>query len=179
VIVIVVDFPASIPPVRSGGTSMVVGGAFAIHQLRPKECHRGTANTRPCEPPARTIRFRIVAGEALPDVSRCLAFMSPLEVARFAFSTLTCSGLEPTAQTDGKSPASESPGAKHALSCLGNGATFAPNARSRTASEGRNALRRVPNVAPIKSALETPTPPSPRRWSAFGSVKISARSRRC
>jgi hypothetical protein len=36
VIVYVVDFPASIPPVRSGGTPMVVGGAFATHQLRPK-----------------------------------------------------------------------------------------------------------------------------------------------
>jgi hypothetical protein len=82
-------------------------------------------------------RSRIVAGEALPDVSRCLAFLSPLEVARFAFSTLTCAGPDPPAQTDDPSPASESPGAMSALSGLGSNASFAPNARSRTASEGR------------------------------------------
>lgn len=149
-IVFVVDFPASVPPVRSGGTPMVVGGAFATHQLRPKECHRGTANTRPCEPPARTIRFGIAAGEALPDVSRCLAFMSPLEVARFAFSTLTCSGLESTAQTDDKSPASESPGAKTALSCLGN-------------------VRRSPRTPEVVPQAKGVTP--------FGAFQTSLRSR--
>jgi hypothetical protein len=94
--------------------------------------------------------FGIAAGEALPDVSRCLAFMSPLEVARFAFSTLTCSGLESTAQTDDKSPASESPGAKTALSCLGN-------------------VRRSPRTPEVVPQAKGVTP--------FGAFQTSLRSR--
>lgn len=156
-IALFVDSPSPVPSVRSDGTPTVVGGAFANAPASTERmCHRGTANTRPCEPPASTTRSRIATGEALPDVFQCLAFLSQSRVARFTFSTLACSGAGPTAQTDGTSPTSESPGTMHALSCLGNSATFAPNARSRTAGGGRFALRRVPNVAPRRARSKLP-----------------------
>jgi hypothetical protein len=61
----------------------------SMHQLRPKgliaiEAPRIRVHANL---PRRRSSSGIAAGEALPDVSRCLAFMSLFEVVRAAFST--------------------------------------------------------------------------------------------
>lgn len=72
------------------------------------------------------------------------------------------------------SPTSESPGATRTPSCLGSSAATSRTPEVVLAGGGRCALRRVPYVASIKSASETPTPLSRRPFrSALGSVKSS------
>jgi hypothetical protein len=147
-----------------------------MHQLRPKvRCHRGTANTRPCEPPAPHDPLGIAAGEALPDVSRCLAFMSLFEVARAAFSAPHAHGFSTTGANRWKSPTSESPGATHTPSCLGSSAATSRTPEVVLAGGGRCALRRVPNVASIKKRIRNShTSFAPTfSCSALGSVKSS------
>jgi hypothetical protein len=75
---------------------------------------------------------------------------------------LTHTGFSTTGANRWTSPTSESPGATRTPSCLGSSAATSRTPEVVLAGGGRCALRRVPYVASIKSASETPTPLSHR-----------------
>jgi hypothetical protein len=150
VIAFVVDFPASVPPVRSGGTPMVVGGAFALCTSFDRKfvCHRGTANTRPCEPPApHDPRLGSPLEKPYPMSPGVLRSCRSSKWRALRSPRLTHTGYLDHGANQWKSPTSESPGATRTPSCLGSSAATSRTPEVVLKGGGRCALRRVPNVA--------------------------------
>jgi hypothetical protein len=116
--------------------------------------------------------FRAVTGEALPDVSRSLAFLSSSRVAPSAISSPRCAGAHDRYYPIAR-PSPVMTGDGVARSCLGNRPTFVPNARSRVTSEETLCfLGRVSSACPVLALIQaSPKHPCP----LHGDTSVSGR----
>jgi hypothetical protein len=174
VIALVVSSPLSVPSVRADGTPTAVSRAFARGWLPPKGFHRGTANTRPCEPPACPTRFQ---GRHWRSLTRCLPVSCVPVVAAGGIPdvlhVLDARVLTPVLPDARPSPAMTR-GDVHSL-LFRERATFVSNARSRSQGEEKRVLSGVSRSRSALSFFRKSTNPK-HPCPLHGSSSVAGRS---